>query len=116
MFQKYNFIEPMSKTVQSADEAVAFAHQLGTPVVLKIASPQILHKTDIGGVALNLIEEGEIRREYARILRAAKSAYPAADIEGIEVQEMVTKGVEVIIGLLDDPQFGAVIMFGLGGC
>lgn len=115
MFQKYNFVEPMSKTVQSADEAVVFARQVGTPVVLKIASPQILHKTDIGGVALNLIEEGEIRREYERILKAAKSAYPTADIEGIEVQEMVTKGIEVIIGLLDDPQFGAVIMFGLGG-
>lgn len=115
MYQNYGFTAPSNKLVQSADEAVAFARQLGGPVVMKIASPQILHKTDVGGVALNLMEEEEIRRAYARILASVKAARPEAVIEGIEVQEMVTQGVEIIIGLLDDPQFGAVILFGLGG-
>lgn len=115
MFQNYGFIAPLSKRVQSADEAVAFARQLGSPIALKIASPQILHKTDVGGVALNLTEEGEIRHAYEQMLASVRAAYPDAAIEGVEVQEMVTQGVEIIIGLLDDPQFGAVIMFGLGG-
>lgn len=115
MLQDYGFVIPSSKLVQSEDEAAAFAQQLGCPVVLKIASAPILHKTDAGCVVLNLTEEAGIRQAYKRILSAAKSNYPDAIIDGIEVQEMVTRGVEIIIGLLDDPQFGAVMMFGLGG-
>ncbi len=92
MYQNYGFTAPSNKLVQSADEAVAFARQLGGPMVMKIASPQILHKTDVGGVALNLMEEEEIRRAYARILASVKAARPEAVIEGVEVQEMVTRG------------------------
>ena len=91
------------------------AGEIGFPVALKIASPDILHKTDVGGVILDVRTADEVRQAFDRIMAAARAAHPAAQIDGVEVQEMVTEGVEIIIGLLDDPQFGPVIMFGLGG-
>ncbi len=115
MFKQYGFQTPADGLATSADEAVRLAGEIGFPVVMKITSPDILHKTDIGGVLINLHTADEVRRGYQQILAAAQTALPAARIEGIQVQEMVTGGVEIIIGLLDDPQFGPVIMFGLGG-
>jgi 3-hydroxypropionyl-CoA synthetase (ADP-forming) len=115
MYRQYGFKSPAEALAISADEAVRLASEIGFPVVLKIASPDILHKTDIGGVVLNLHSADEVRQGFHRILAAVQAAQLGARIDGVQVQEMVTCGVEVIIGLLDDPQFGSVIMFGLGG-
>ena len=115
MYQRYGFQAPRSGLAVTAEQAVALAGEIGYPVVLKIASPDILHKTDIGGVVLNVATDEEVRRSFERIMTAARAAYPTARLDGIEVQEMVTRGTEIIIGLLDDPQFGPVVMFGLGG-
>jgi 3-hydroxypropionyl-CoA synthetase (ADP-forming) len=115
MYEQYGFEVPRTGTAKNAVDAVRLAGDIGFPVALKIASPDILHKTDIGGVLLNLRGENEVRQGYDRIMAAAQAAHPAARIVGVEVQEMVTGGVEIIIGLLDDPQFGPIIMFGLGG-
>src|SRR4030042_1277821 len=115
MYRRYGFQTPAEALAASADEAVRLASEIGFPVVLKIASPDILHKTDMGGVVLNLHSADEVRQGFHRILAAAQATQLGARIDGVQVQEMVTGGVEVIIGLLDDPQFGSVIMFGLGG-
>ncbi len=115
MFEQYGFIAPRSGLAGSAAEAARLAAEIGFPVALKIASPDILHKTDIGGVELGLRTPAEVEQSFTRILAAVRAVRPEARIEGVEVQEMVTRGTEIIIGLLDDPQFGPVIMFGLGG-
>jgi 3-hydroxypropionyl-CoA synthetase (ADP-forming) len=115
MYKQYGFLVPIERLTTSAHEAVLLAGEIGFPVVLKIASPDILHKTDIGGVILNVRTADEVRQGFHRIMTAAQTAQPEAKIEGVQIQEMVTGGVEIIIGLLNDPQFGPVIMFGLGG-
>lgn len=101
--------------VTDADAAVAAARRLGGPVALKGVSAKILHKTDAGIVRLNLQSDDEIRAAYDDIVRAARAYDPAADLDGVLVQEMVPKGTEVIIGINNDPQFGPVLLFGLGG-
>ena len=115
MYEQYGFEAPHAGLATSADDAARLAGDIGFPVALKVASPDILHKTEIGGVILSVRTPDEVRQGFDRIMSAAQAAHPGARIEGIQVQEMVTGGVEVIIGLLDDPQFGPVIMFGLGG-
>jgi 3-hydroxypropionyl-CoA synthetase (ADP-forming) len=115
MYRQYGFVTPRSAITRSPDQAVDQAQAIGFPVALKIVSPQIVHKTDVGGVALNLRTPEEVRDAFDRIMAAAHRAHPEALIEGLEVQEMVLGGTEIIIGLLDDPQFGPVVMFGLGG-
>jgi 3-hydroxypropionyl-CoA synthetase (ADP-forming) len=115
MYRDYGFEAPRSNVVTTAEEAGKAAAGIGFPVALKIASPDILHKTDVGGVILNLDSPDEVRLAFGRMMAAVRAAHPQANIEGVEVQEMVTGGVEVIIGLLDDAQFGPVLMFGLGG-
>ena len=99
----------------SADEAVRLASELGYPVALKVQSPQILHKTEAGGIELELESEDEVRRAHDEILERARRFAPDAEIRGVLVQEMVTDGVEIIIGTTKDPVFGPVVMFGLGG-
>jgi acyl-CoA synthetase (NDP forming) len=99
----------------SAREAVDLARQIGYPVVLKIASPDIAHKTEVGGIRLGLDSDKEVRRAYSEIIAAAKAARPDALIRGVLVQEMVSGGIEVIVGTTEDPVFGPVVMFGLGG-
>ncbi len=115
MYHQYDFQSPRSVLATSAQEAVQAAMEIGFPVVLKIASPDIVHKTDIGGVVLNLTSADQVRQAFDRVVSAANAAFPQARVEGVEVQEMITGGTEIIIGLLDDAQFGPVIMFGLGG-
>jgi acetyltransferase len=102
---------------RSADEAVQVARQIGYPVVLKIHSPQITHKTDVGGVMLNLGNEEAVRTAYDQIVTRAAEKRPDAQVTGVTVQPNVTKGngVELIIGTKKDPIFGAVIMVGMGG-
>ncbi|MEM2147066.1 MAG: GNAT family N-acetyltransferase [Candidatus Bathyarchaeia archaeon] len=109
---------PVVKTcvATTADEAIRLAAQVGYPVVLKILSPQIVHKTDAGGVALDLANEAEVREAFERIIRNAKAYNPDAEILGVTVQPMIKKrGYEVIIGAKKDPLFGPVILFGMGG-
>ncbi len=106
---------PRSTLAKDADEAVAAAEAIGYPVVMKIASPDILHKTDIGGVKLNLNSDNDVRDAFDLIYYRAIRHMPEATIWGCQVQQMVKRGKEVIIGMNRDPQFGPLLMFGLGG-
>jgi acetate---CoA ligase (ADP-forming) len=99
----------------SAEMAAAHARTIGYPVVLKIQSPQIPHKTESGGIRLNLTSDEAVRAAYAEIIENAGHSMPEAEIQGVLVEEMVKGGVEVIIGTTRDPVFGHVLMFGLGG-
>jgi acetyltransferase len=101
--------------VQSADEAVQCALDLGTDVAMKIVSPDILHKSDAGGVRIKLGSEKEIRSAYREIMKNSKTYAPKADIKGILISPMADEGVEVIIGTKTDDQFGPIVMYGLGG-
>ncbi|MCD6552412.1 MAG: acetate--CoA ligase [Anaerolineae bacterium] len=106
---------PASELAANADEAVKIADQIGYPVVMKIASPDILHKSDIGGVKLGISNPTEVRDAFDLIIYRATRYMPDAQIWGCQVQEMVTGGREVIVGMNRDPQFGPLMMFGLGG-
>jgi succinyl-CoA synthetase beta subunit len=96
-------------------EAVDAARRIGFPVVLKISSPDITHKADLGGIELNLRYEDEVKAAYESIVRRVLEASPQARVMGVTVQEMLPKGLEVIIGVHEDPSFEHVLMFGLGG-
>ncbi|MCL6578875.1 MAG: acetate--CoA ligase family protein [Candidatus Bathyarchaeota archaeon] len=96
-------------------EAVKFAEKIGYPVVLKIVSPDILHKSDVGGVIVNLKDAKEVRNAYKQIQQNVKKHKAKAKITGILVQEMAPLSTEVIVGAIKDSQFGPSIMFGLGG-
>ncbi len=99
----------------TADTAVKRAREIGYPVVLKIQSPQIMHKTEAGGIRLNLSRDKDVRDAYMDLMANAKKYKPDAVIQGVLVQEMLKDGVEVIVGTTEDPVFGHVLMFGLGG-
>jgi len=99
----------------SADEAVAAAARIGGAVALKIESAAIAHKSDIGGVRLHLRQPEEIRAAFEQIMAAARQAAPGAVLNGVLVQEMIDDGLEVIVGVVQDPSFGPVVMAGLGG-
>jgi acyl-CoA synthetase (NDP forming) len=99
----------------SGSEAVTISSQLGFPVVLKIASPDIVHKNDSGGVRLALKTPAQVEEAYDEILKSIKQEYPQARVQGVSVQKMAPPGVEVVIGMSKDAQFGPVLMFGLGG-
>jgi len=103
------------KIATSEDEAVMYSDEIGYPIVLKIVSPQVLHKSDAGGVLINLKNSEEIRNGYNKILENVKKHVPEAVITGILVQEMAPSGTEVIVGSTKDPTFGNTLMFGLGG-
>ena len=100
---------------QSADEAVATATATGYPVVMKVESPVIAHKTEAGVVALDIGDEAQVREAHARIVANARKYDPKARIESVLVQPMVPAGVEIVIGARVDPQFGPVVLVGLGG-
>lgn len=96
-------------------DAVAISEKIGYPVVLKISSVDITHKSDAGGVKVNLKSKTDVEAAYDAIMASCKAKYPKADIEGVAVQGMAKAGTEVIIGMTKDPSFGPVLMFGLGG-
>ncbi len=100
---------------KNPDEAVQLAEKVGYPVVMKIVSPQIIHKSDVGGVILNIDTPEKVRESYDRIISNVKSHVPDAHITGILVQNMAPHGLEVIVGAIRDLQFGPTLMFGLGG-
>ena len=97
------------------EEAVSRSKELGFPVALKIVSPDVLHKTDVGGVKLSLKNEKDVGKAFDEIISSIKKHEPTANIQGVSVQHMARPGTEVIIGMSKDPQFGPVLMFGLGG-
>ncbi|HZE31430.1 MAG TPA: acetate--CoA ligase family protein [Actinoallomurus sp.] len=111
----YGITVPAEALATSADEAVSRAVDMGLPVVLKIVSPDILHKTEAGGVLVGVGSPHDVKVGYERIVTAAKAHDPKAEILGVQVQRMVPAGQEVIIGATTDPTFGKVIAFGLGG-
>jgi acyl-CoA synthetase (NDP forming) len=104
-----------TRLAASRDEAISISQELGFPVALKIASADVIHKTDAGGVKLNLEAVEQVGQAYDDIMAAIKKAYPQAKIQGVSVQKMARPGVEVIVGMSKDAQFGPVLMFGLGG-
>jgi acetyl coenzyme A synthetase (ADP forming)-like protein len=113
--EAYGIRSTNNRLANSAEEAVKFADELGYPVVLKIVSPDILHKTDIGGVLLNLRSAEEVRSAFSGILTGVSRYMPTARIYGVMVYHMVPRGREIIIGMSQDVQFGPLVMFGLGG-
>jgi acyl-CoA synthetase (NDP forming) len=114
LLAKYGVPVTKEQIASTADEALAIASHIGAPVAMKISSPDIPHKSDVGGVALNVKREF-VRTTYDEIVSRAKKAVPDASIEGVLVQQMAPPGQEVIVGLKKDPQFGYALMFGLGG-
>ncbi len=108
---------PVVRTIlaASAEEAKSIADELGYPVALKVVSPDITHKSDVGGVVLDLADAAAVEAAFASIVENSKCAVPDAVIEGVAVQNMAPAGTEIIVGMTTDPQFGPVVMFGLGG-
>lgn len=104
-----------TRLAPTKEDAVSLSEEIGFPVVLKISSVDITHKSDAGGVKVNLKDKVEVENAFDMIMRSAREKFPDADIEGISVQGMAKSGTEIIIGMIKDAQFGPVLMFGLGG-
>ena len=104
-----------TRLATTKDAAVKLSEQFGYPVVLKVFSVDITHKSDAGGVKVNLKNKAEVENAFDAIMRSCEAAVPTAKIEGVSVQGMARPGIEVIMGMIKDPSFGPVIMFGLGG-
>ena len=111
----YAIPTPAEGLAECADEAVALADRIGFPVAMKIVSPEILHKTDAGGVRTGLTSAAEVREAFTAIVANATTYDPKAQILGVRVQQMVPDGTEVLIGTVTDPTFGKIVAFGLGG-
>ena len=104
-----------AKLARTKKEALSLAKGTGFPVALKIASPDVIHKSDSGGVRLGLTNVAQVGNAYSEIMLSVRQRFPRARVEGVSVQKMAPPGVEVIIGVSKDAQFGPVLMFGLGG-
>lgn len=104
-----------TKLAKTSKEAVSLSQKMGFPVVLKIVSPDVVHKSDSGGVKLSINSAAEVKKAYDEILKKVRKQFPDAVVHGVSVQKMLQPGTEVIVGTSKDPQFGPVIMFGLGG-
>ncbi len=111
----YGFNVPHGHMVNSADEAMEYARRIGFPVALKVVSPDIVHKSDMGGVRLNLANSSQVHDSYDLMKIRIRQQVPNARIDGIYVEKMADPGLEIIIGMNRDPQFGPMLMFGLGG-
>ena len=115
ILRAYGFNTPAGSLASANEEAVELAQRFGFPVAMKIVSPNIIHKTDLGGVKLNLASSAQVEDAYDLMMLRIKQKVPDAVIEGVFVEKMAAKGLEVIIGMHRDPQFGPMLMFGLGG-
>ncbi len=115
ILKAYGIAIPRAEVARDIEEAKKIAKEIGYPVVLKIVSPDILHKTDVGGIKVGIENDKELEENYDDILFSVKKYMPDANISGILIQEMVMDKKETIIGINEDPQFGPMIMFGLGG-
>jgi acyl-CoA synthetase (NDP forming) len=103
------------KVAKNEVDTVEFAQIIGYPVVLKIVSPDVIHKSDVGGVIINVKDAEDVQKAYEQIMDSVKRHKPNAKIIGVLVQEMAPQSTEVIVGATKDPQFGPTLMFGLGG-
>lgn len=104
-----------TRLARNMKEAVAISREMGYPVALKLMSEDVVHKSDAGGVQLGLRNNSQVEKAYSAMMKSVRAAYPGAKIDGVSVQRMARPGVEVIVGMSKDPQFGPVLMFGLGG-
>jgi acyl-CoA synthetase (NDP forming) len=115
ILEAYGFVTPKGAVATTAEQAGNIAEQLGYPVVLKIWSPDIIHKSDVGGVKIGLTSRKEVMDAFDLMMYRIPKKKPDANILGVLVQEMCQKGKEVILGTNRDPQFGPLMMFGMGG-
>jgi len=115
ILEKYKIPLSKAEIAKNPEQAVKLAKKIGYPVVLKIVSPDVLHKTDVGGVVINIKNEGELKNSYEKILKNVRKKVKRAKVHGMLVQKMVDNGLEVIVGGKKDAQFGETVMFGLGG-
>jgi len=115
VFAAYNLPVTKITLAKTEDDAVTYAEKIGYPIVMKIVSPDILHKSDAGGVKVNIKDETGVREAWKTILENVRAFKPTADIHGIAIQEMAPWGTEVILGSVNDSSFGPTVMFGLGG-
>jgi len=115
VLEAYGFRIPKGGLTTTPEEAAKLATELGFPVVMKIASPDIIHKSDIGGVRVGINSADQAQDVFELMVMRARRYMPEAEIKGVNVQQMVTQGKEVILGMNRDPQFGPLVMFGLGG-
>jgi acyl-CoA synthetase (NDP forming) len=115
LFADAGFQVVETKQAASKQEAVALSDEIGYPVVLKVDSADISHKSDAGGVKVDLKDSEEVEVAYDEIMASAKKAFPDAKVDGVSVQSMARPGIEIIMGMFKDVQFGPVLMFGLGG-
>lgn len=104
-----------TKLARTKKDAILLSKEIGFPIALKIVSADVIHKSDAGGVRLGLNSSVQVSKAYTEVMSSVKKNYPQARIDGVSVQRMAHPGVEVIIGMFKDPQFGPVLMFGLGG-
>jgi len=115
VLEQYNIPYPEHGLARSPEEAARIAGELGYPVVLKVVSPDVVHKSDAGGVVVGVGDGKEVRTAYERILDGVQAAVPKVGIAGELVCKQAPDGLEVIVGALDDATFGPTVMFGLGG-
>jgi len=115
LLREYGIPVPDFKLIKSEDEIVGLAKEINFPIVMKIVSPDIIHKTDAGGVKVGIKDEKEAKAAYQDIIYKVKKYKKEAKISGIIAYSMIPQGTEIIIGIMKDPHFGPVIMFGLGG-
>jgi acetate---CoA ligase (ADP-forming) len=115
VFAAYGLKITSTLLAKTEDEAVNLAKKVGFPIVMKIVSPDILHKSDAGGVKVNIKDEAGVRENFRTILANAKNYKAEANIHGVAIQEMAPSGTEVVLGSINDPSFGPTVMFGLGG-
>jgi acyl-CoA synthetase (NDP forming) len=115
LLARYGVKLPPEALAKGEDDAVAAAARIGGTVALKVQSPDVLHKTEAGAVALRVSGEAAVREAYRKVLDSTKAAHPNAHIEGVLVQAMAPRGLEIILGVTRDPSFGPMLMVGLGG-
>ncbi len=115
LLKKFGIPVPEHRIVESKEEAIKAANEIGFTVVIKIVSPQVIHKSDVGGVIIGIRSDPEIDRAFNRIISGVRDKYPKTEIRGIIVEKQLHSGLELIIGGKSDPSFGKVISFGLGG-
>jgi acetate---CoA ligase (ADP-forming) len=115
IMEAYSFIVPPGTLATSVDEAVRFADEVGYPVAMKISSPDILHKSDVGGVKIGLANAQAVEDAFELMMLRIKRKKPEAQLRGVLVEKMILGGREVILGMKKDPQFGPMLMYGLGG-
>jgi acetyl-CoA synthetase (ADP-forming) len=115
LLSEYGIPVPKYLIAYSEKEAIEAGEKLGFPLVMKIISPDIIHKSNLGGVAMNIINSLQIKKVYKNIISQVREKRPDAKINGILLYKQAPKGVEVIVGMIRDPQFGPTVMFGLGG-